>query len=353
MSVLRFPNSQSDVNRLVTQMALVAKRFPSTTSSFTLDEMRDVLAEEYQISSSGASGLLAVEKSTRKDRSRDPLYNQVKMMSELYRMVGWFRSLPGNRLVFRLTNLGLTVAIDSLRYGAEVRMGLVRESLLRVVFPNTTTNNVGVTNQRPFAWLLGLASALDGFITRDEIIVGVLGVIDDRRPGMMDEVLQTIIRSRRSGISAELVREVSEANAIQVNTLQNYTRFPIGVLSSDAIGWARKSSRRLGPKNEKRPVFELTDAGRATAEGLSRRFDLRAEDIASLSLEERGQVADFAFYETLALAGIPVSDLGFDMERGRRQVDQLLSPIGFDSSQTLLYNPELQESDSLLESLME
>lgn len=353
MSVLRFPNSQSDLNRLVSQMALVAKHYPTTTQTFSLDEMRDVLAGENQISSSGASGVLAVQKSTRADRSRDPLYNQVKMMSELYRMFGWFRSHSDSRLLFRLTNLGLTLSLDSVNYGPDVRSGLLRESLLRVVFPNTTTTNVGVTHQRPFRWLLQLVSELGGYITRDEIIAGVLAITDDLIPGAMQKTTDLILDARKSGNSSRLVEDISRANGVQVNTLQNYTRLPIGVLSSETVGWAKKASRPVGPRNEKRLVFELSDLGFETVKGFRARFDLRAHQIADLTPEKRDLIANFAFYEMLSLAGIPESDLDFDLTGGASQVDHWLSPLGKQSDQSLLYNPELQETDLVLNRIME
>ncbi len=353
MPVLRFPNSQSDLDRLVRQMTLVAEKFPNASDSFSLDDIRDVLASQSQISSSGASGALAVSRSTREDRSRDPLYNQVKMMSEIYRMFGWMRSTTGNRLDFRMTHLGLTIALDSSSMGIECRNGLIRESILGVVFPNETTTNVGVFNQRPFSWLLRLSRKLDGFITRDEIIVGLLGTIDDLVPGEIESVTTRLESARKRGNTAALVEQLANTNKIQVNTLQNYTRLPIGILSSELTGWASPSTRNF--EGFKSPVrgFELTAYGKAVTDDLENSFDLRLAGVRSLSDDERALLADFAFYSMLENAGVPNEVIKDDIERLRFGGHRILTALGFTTGQKLLFSPELQETDLILAKLGE
>jgi len=353
MPVLRFPNSQSDLDRLVRQMALIATAFPEPSDTFSLDDMRDVLAAQSQISSSGASGELAVARSTRPDRSRDPLYNQVKMMSEIYRMFGWMRSTPGSRLDFRMTHLGLTLALDAQSFGSDFRNALIRESILRVVFPNETTTNVGVANQRPFSWLLRLAKSLDGFITRDEIIVGLLGTIDDQMPAKMESVTRNLISARAAGTTSQLVENLSRLNGIQVNTLQNYTRLPIGILSSQLVGWAAPSSRKF--KGFKSPIrgFELTQSGMDEATALEGCFDLRLSSLETLSQAQRVILADYSFYVLLESAGIPGAAIEEDLLTLRGEGNKILEDLGYSHGQKLIFNPELQEVDAILSKLAE
>jgi hypothetical protein len=73
--------------------------------------MTEVMTEHFQASSLGAVGATARSRSTEIDRSRDPLYNQLKMYSEVYRMLGWLRP-AGRRLEFTTTILGDQVAVD-------------------------------------------------------------------------------------------------------------------------------------------------------------------------------------------------------------------------------------------------
>ena len=199
--------------------------------------------------------------------------------------------------------------------GAECRNGLIRESILGVVFPNETTTNVGVANQRPFSWLLRLARKLDGFITRDEIIVGLLGTIDDLVPGALESVATELASARKTGGTVALVERLASLNEIQVNTLQNYTRLPIGILSSELIGWASASARNF--EGFKSPVrgFELTEYGKAVSDELEHSFDLRLAGLLSLTDDERVLLADFSFYNMLRSAGVPSETIEDDLEK--------------------------------------
>ena len=91
---------------------------------------------------------------------------------------------------------------------------------------------------------------------------------------------------------------------MQTNTLQNYTRLPIGILSSATLGWASPESVSglYGP----RPIraFRLTELGMATAEGLASRKDVRSADLEGLSLPVRADLANFGYYEMLDVSGI-------------------------------------------------
>lgn len=349
MPTLRFPNSQSDPDRLVFQLRLIAKIFPSTETSFGLDAMRDVLAGEYQISSSGASGALAVTKSTRTDRSRDPLYNQVKSMSELYRMFGWIRSVPSSRLEFRMTNLGLQLTLDAPDFGKPFETALIRESIIRVVFPNATTVNVGVANHRPFAWMIRLANKSGGMISRDEIIFGVLAVTDDLKPELLDRVAKKVLELRSQNKSGIEAGQIAKSNQVQINTLQNYTRIPVGVLSSPILGIAKKVSLKIPGQPKKQSFFQLTEYGRALALNLESRNDVRVHDLENLSVQNRCILADFSYFDLLRSAGIDLSMIKEEIDRLEPAAGEILQSLGFHPGRESLFNPELQESEEILE----
>ena len=102
--MLRFPNPSSDIPRLVSSYRLIHTKTPDGAS---LDHhfMTKVMIEDGQASSRGAVGVEALRRSTEKDLTRDPLYNQLKMYSELYRMFGWLRPTH-MRSDFKHTPLG-------------------------------------------------------------------------------------------------------------------------------------------------------------------------------------------------------------------------------------------------------
>jgi hypothetical protein len=180
---LRFPNPGSDLSRLVNTYRLIYQG-AKDLDSFDLDTMSKIMTSHHQASSRGAVGAEALARSREEDRSRDPLYNQSKMYSEVFRMLGWLRPAD-RRLAFRTTILGDLVASDFVSR-PDLVDALLRECLLGITFPNPATDNVGVSNHRPFRWLLLLAAKLDGVISRHEMILGVLAVTDDLKPGCFE-----------------------------------------------------------------------------------------------------------------------------------------------------------------------
>ena len=71
-------------------------------------------------------------------------------------MLGWLRTSE-KRLEFVTTILGDLIAEDFVGR-PDLIYGLFRQCLLAVTFPNPSTENIGITNHRPFRWLLLLTA---------------------------------------------------------------------------------------------------------------------------------------------------------------------------------------------------
>jgi hypothetical protein len=343
---LRFPNPGSDVSRLIHIYRLIYAG-TKQKASFYLDEMSRILTTHLQASSRGAVGAEALSRSSETDRSRDPLYNQSKSYSEVFRMLGWLR--PGNqRLEFRSTLLGDQIA-EEFASRNDLTNGLLRECLLGITFPNPATNNVGVANQRPFRWLLLLTAELGGVITRHEMIIGLLAVADDLRPREFEAAVERVRRARRQRSDIlEAVRQQAKQSSIQVVTLENYTRFPVGVLKSSNVGWA--TSQRM-PDLYERPTeaLVLTTLGRATAEALRTSVDVREASLEKYSMADRAAFANYGYYAMLLRSGVDYAQIGDALtaaERGCRSIMEGLD-ISNDPS-ALLYSPIQQAPDAVL-----
>jgi len=309
--------------------------------------MTEVMTEHFQASSRGAVGATARSRSTEIDRSRDPLYNQLKMYSEVYRMLGWLRP-AGRRLEFTTTILGDQVAVDF--WGRpDLLYGLIRQCLLSITFPNPLTNNVGVSNQRPFRWLLSLAAELGGLITRHEMIVGMLAVTDDLRGGALEEAAERILALRGNGRSVleTAVEAYALDSKIQVTTLENYTRLPVGVLKSTEIGWAT-SVRAVGLYDKPIDALELSGLGSATAEWVANAIDVREADLEGFTLEERAYFANFGHYAMLLRAGLDPSEVDDELRHAEAGCAKVLNELGIELPGDFLYSPVQQASDEVL-----
>ena len=276
---------------------------------FDLDDMTRAMIECNNVSSQGGFGEEALRRSTRPDRSRDPLYNQSKMYAELYRTLGWLQS-TSSALRFAFSWLG--------EHAADVPdpKPLTIECLLGVAYPNDVLVAQNGHVVRVFPAVLATAQALGGNITRDEMIVGPLSLSDDRSVTATREMLDMLrwCRSRRNGIG-KAVKELSIKRGISHVTMGNYTRFPIAAVQW--AGWALKSSRT---------TLTLTPAGETLIGRLATLQDVRISDYKALPEAAKAPFLRLSAHLMLKRAGFDLSPARATMDADRDTLDALGVP---------------------------
>jgi hypothetical protein len=286
--VQRIPNPGSDIDTFVRIFQelhpLLEDRY-----SFDLDDITMAMVARNNVSSQGAFGDTALARSTRKDRSRDPLYNQSKMYAELFRTLGWMQSTTSS-LKFAFSWLGEHVASTTRP------KPLVIECLLGIAYPNDILGVQGGQSIRIFGSILRAMEALGGTLSRDEMIAGPLSIVDDRDATQFSRMITMISESRRTGIERTIRRMESELGITYV-TMGNYTRFPIAAMQW--AGWAQKAGNRA-------PLM-LTSAGRSAAAELTRMSDIRLSDYQKLPNVARPAFIRYATYRMLERAGFDMS----------------------------------------------
>lgn len=186
--MLRIPNPGSDIDifvRIFRDLHAVLK----DRADFDLDDMTRAMIERNNVSSQGAFGDEALRRSTRSDRSRDPLYNQSKMYAELFRTLGWIQSTTG-ALKFAFSWLGEHAA------RTPEPKPLTLECLVGMAYPNDVLGVQGNQSVRVFPAILSTAAALGGGISRDEMIVGPLSQRDDRDEAEFEAMIARLKRCR-------------------------------------------------------------------------------------------------------------------------------------------------------------
>jgi hypothetical protein len=329
MAVLRFPNPVSDVPKFVDVFRLLHQYL--ITPNFGQDDIVKILIEQGQVSSCGTVGDDALARSTREDRSRDPLFNQAKMYSELFRMLGWIH--PG-------TDQGHFVFSDIAPYIASERINssLILESLYSIVFPNPHVETRSGNSIRPFAQILYMMRAMGGLLSRDELIISVLSLDDDRKPNAIENQVSEIksIRGKLDRLLNRLTQTAEEAGIGQTNTLQNYTRFPLGVLRS--TGWA-DSERVKGVYEKPHTMYRLTKEGNAFADDLMKKVDVRHAQLEAFDDAERAAFVLMSQYEQLRRAKFDVSAVLPYYPVLLKQCEPILKSIKQTSFDRILYSP--------------
>ena len=308
--------------------------------SFMLDDMSKTLVDRGLATSCGFMGGEALKRSTREDRSRDPLYNQSKMYSELFKILGWLHPLPDSALTFRFTYLGAHV-MEVQRDPA----ALFKECILGIAYPNAILNILGSYVLRPFSTILRSIDGLSGLICRDELIIGPLCLQDDRNRSKFSSMLKEIqkIRGKWSRLQKKL-KNLSEENEISNTTMENYTRFPIAVLKW--AGWA-KNERRSDIYGKSIPFLVLTDEGKNILKLIQTSRDIRASDLSGLDENTKASSVRVSFYQMLGRAGFDLEPVATQLERDQKKAGNFLGS----SSTSTIFSPFQELEPEYLKSL--
>lgn len=327
--MLRFPNPGSTIENFVSVYGSAFERLNGRTVN--LDEIVAAVVAANLATSSGYMGDEAVARSTRSDRSRDPLYNQLKMYAELFRTLGWLHPTPQSSLNFTFTLLGEQVVAAGRDFGP-----LLDECVLGIVYPTPILTVKGDFDLRPFAFILRTMVACEGHLSRDEMIIGPLSAASDRGKTNLDTVVATIEVARESAADTKhAVESVSNARKIQVNTLQNYTRWPIALLRD--LGWATPGPAKFRDGRKYR-TFHLTDKGQALAERIGGCIDLRVDDAEQLTPEERKALAVVAHFRMLDRSGFDIEPVGERIAEAEAIAAPVFGRLGTDG-RNLLFSP--------------
>ena len=329
--MLRFPNPGSTVSNFVNVYTAAFGQLYGQV--FNLDSMVAAVVKENLATSSGYMGAEAISRSTRPDRSRDPLYNQLKMYAELFRALGWIHPTEQSALNFTFTLLGHQVAKAKQHY-----LALMGETVLGISHPSPVLDIKGGHELRPFAFLLLTMLASDDALSRDEIIVGPLSTASDRSEDAVQHVAALIetLRVAPENIAAALAKVAAEQN-VQANTLKNYTRWPIAVMRD--LGWTEKARRSFQNGGKSFEVHQLTETGRRVADGVSASADLRLDQVDQLPLETKAIVSIHAHYRMLERAGFDLELVNPKLKQQEQALGRALSMLGIPQGRPLLFSP--------------
>ena len=241
--MLRFPNQGSNLENFIKIFENIS--FHLSKSTFNLDDMVSITVEHGLASSSGFIGKEAIKQSTRDDRSRDSLFNQMKMYSELYRHNGWLKSSPYRKLDYIVTPFGLLLSKSSDKIHKFILSNLC------ISFPNESIETKSKSYIRPFFTLFKIIKYIDYNISRDEIICSILSIKNDYGKENHDSLIEKI-KKIRSEKNVELnIKKIMEEDKLSRNTLNNYTRYPVMFLRDSGLFDKKKSSFFLNKEGKK------------------------------------------------------------------------------------------------------
>ncbi len=324
--MLRFPNPGSTIENFLSVYGSAFARLNGQIVG--LDDIVSAVVAANLATSSGYMGDEAVARSTRTDRSRDPLYNQLKMYAELFRILGWLHPTPESALRFTFTLLGEQIVAAGRDFWP-----LLEECILGIVYPTPILSIKGDFDLRPFAFILRVMAASGGHLSRDEMIIGPLSATSDRGANKLAYVVSNIAHARSSAATIDAaVASVAAGRNTQVNTLQNYTRWPIALLRD--CGWMEQGFSTFD-NGKKYRTWYLTEKGKSLAARVSTAFDFRVSDIEKLHDHERRALSLVLHYQILERSGFDITPVQDRISNAEVITQKLFSRLGTDGKNTL------------------
>lgn len=326
--MLRFPNPGSTIENFVAVYVAAFERFRG--SIVNLDDLVEAAVEANLATSSGHMGREAIIRSTREDRSRDPLYNQMKMYAELFRSLGWLHPTETSALNYTFTLLGEQVV--------EARgcwRPLLGETVLGIVYPTHVLRKLrGNYDIRPFATILRTMLSCNHVLSRDEMIIGPLSAKSDRTPSDRAEIACkiTALRDDPAAIRGAL-DDLKNACGVQINTLRNYTRWPLAILRD--LDWARKDRERYKRVDKIFEVHRLTALGEELAERLEKAVDMRTDEVDRLSFNHKKILARHAHFAMMEQAGFDISSVADQLQKEKKTFRRM----GIPTNKEILFSP--------------
>ena len=142
---------------------------------------------------------------------------------------------------------------------------------------------------------------------------------------------------------AQAIRDLAETTGIQINTMHNYTRFPLATLTF--CGWfERISTNQFYPDGRAIPMFRLTSYGRQRAEELENAVDIRLRQFEEMPAQKRNAIIRLGFYSMLQRANFDTSSVSTQITADLGTVGEEFSdgPLFFSPYQTI--RPEVADN---------
>ncbi|MDO0983522.1 hypothetical protein [Staphylococcus hominis] len=312
--MIRLPNPGSDLDQMVKIFKILYSEL-SDYSSFTLDNMAQVMTAKNVASSNGFIGKEALNRSyATKDKSRNGIFNQAKMYAEVFRLFGWIASVEESALVYNFTYFGVHVV------KAKNYKPIIEESLINMHFPNNLVNVKFDNKSSIFKTILLFIEKLENYICRDEIILGPMNIKDDRSNELQESVkyINSLRKIGSKEILSKALVDMREKNNISESTASNYTRIIVAALKY--TGWTKEVRKKIYGRSQ---IFlELTEYGHKILNYLKNSQLIISRDLLDLSENDIEILSKIGILELLKRCSFDTSEDLCKLENEKKQIEK-------------------------------
>lgn len=327
--MIRFRNPSSS---LETMLASFDQLYTELANKpfFDNDDIAKVLAKANLMASSGFTGDAALSLGANKDRSRDKTYNNAKMFAEIYRLLGLISTVNNVSSNYRFTFIGEHMVVPNAD-----KKAIVEQCILGMNNPNKIMDVSYDESVRFFSCVLLAMNELNGYICRDEMILGPM-CVNDNSPDEFDKMITYIkgLRGNFNKLQAEvekLAKSLSgnKKDGMTVTSVQNCTRFPISVLKY--CDWVESENTNIYGRSVR--FMKLTEHGKKTVAMLKNMKDVRLADYDKCSYAQKQALIRLGAYQMLGRAKFDLSGVQDEVEKDEEKCKDILE------GKSLLFSP--------------
>ena len=129
--------------------------------------------------------------------------------------------------------------------------------------------------------------------------------------------------------------ELKEERGIQIDTLRNYTRWPLAVLRD--LGWTERDREPYRRNNKTFDIHRLTALGKERAHGLKGAVDLRVDQVDRLSASQKHALSRHAHFSMMERTGFDVSSVTEQLQRDEETRREALRKLRLPRTQPSIF----------------
>lgn len=334
--MIRFRNPSSSLETMLASFEQMYEELKDR-EYFDNDDIALVLAKANLMASSGFTGDAALVLGANKDRSKDKTYNNAKMFAEIFRLLGLISVVNDVSSNYRFTYIG-----EHMMAPNADKKAIVEQCILGMNNPNKIMDVSYDESVRFFSCVLLTMDQLDGYICRDEMILGPM-CVNDNSPSEFAKMIKYIrsVRGDFSRLQGDLEKlakslQANKKGGMSVTSVQNCTRFPISVLKY--CDWVDSENTYIYGKSVL--FMKLTRHGRETVKKIKTLQDIRLDDYEKSSHKQKQALIRLGAYAMLGRAKFDLSTVEQDIKRDKEECESILKgrEILFSPYQTLEYS---------------
>lgn len=334
--MIRFRNPSSSLETMLASFDQLYSEL-ADKKYFDNDDIAEVLAKANLMASSGFTGEAALSLGANKDRSRDKTYNNAKMFAEIYRLLGLISTVNNVSSNYRFTFIGEHMVVPNAD-----KKAIVEQCILGMNNPNKIMDVSYDESVRFFSCVLLAMNELDGYICRDEMILGPM-CVNDNSPSEFAEMILYIkgLRGNFNKLQSEVEKLAkslagNKKDGMTVTSVQNCTRFPISVLKY--CDWVESVNTNVYGRSVR--FMKLTKHGKDTVALLKTMRDIRLDDYEKCSHVQKQALIRLGAYQMLGRARFDLSGVQGEITKAEEKCKDILKgkDILFSPYQTVEYS---------------